>query len=203
MTTKAQGAQRNTNADGNRVREVDASLSMIRVNAITVAVLPFLAGGMLLPHSLLWGFPSFPESSGLLAVVLAFLIGMILQQFLHKVGWWRWGRIDWDDIEFGVVWRSFAPYASTETEMPASGYRRGVALPLLVLGALPALAGVIMDLPVLTWFALAMLIASGSEMATLWSMRRMDDEQLVRDHPDRTGCIVLVVEEERAPRSGA
>lgn len=178
-----------------QVREVDATLSIMRVNIITVVALPLLAGAILLPHTLLWRFPAFPESSEILAIVVMFVIGLALKEFLHKVGWWRWGGVPWREIDFGFDRRTYSFYARTEIEMPASGYRRGVALPLLVLGVLPAVAGIALNIPFLTWYALIMLVASGGNLATLWSMRRMDDDLLVRDHPERAGCMILVYEE--------
>jgi hypothetical protein len=76
--------------------------------------------------------------------------------------------------------------------MPITAYRVGAALPGVALGLVPGLLGLAVGSGVLVaWGALFTATAAGDALI-LWLIRRAPTEALIRDHPSRAGCEILL-----------
>jgi hypothetical protein len=74
--------------------------------------------------------------------------------------------------------------------MAAGAYRFGAAVPGVVLGVLPALAGLATGGGALFLFGLLFTLAAGGDALILWLLRDVPAARLVSDHPTRAGCLV-------------
>lgn len=91
----------------------------------------------------------------------------------------------------GVQWRTVTPFARALVPVSARAYRWTAALPGLSLGALPMVAGVLLDSPFMSGFGVLMLAGAGGDAAIIWALRRTPDDALVLDCPDALGCVVV------------
>lgn len=141
----------------------------------------------------IWPFAAFLDTSfgGLSTLILVLAVSIIVHELLHALGFWLVGGVPWRRIKFGFSWQGFAPYAHCRDPLPTTAYRISVALPGLLLGVLPGLAGVAMQQPLLVMWATLMLLAAGGDAAVLWAVRRVPGTARVLDHPTQVGCQVL------------
>jgi hypothetical protein len=75
--------------------------------------------------------------------------------------------------------------------MTARAYRVGGALPGVVTGLLPVLAGLALGQPVLLLVGAFFLMAAVGDLLILWAIRRVPAAAQVLDHPTLPGCLVL------------
>lgn len=123
---------------------------------------------------------------------LAMVGGIVVHEFLHGFTWAIAGPKSWQTVEFGIQWKTLTPYAHSTQPMPAWAYRLGVAMPALLLGFAPMLAGLAIANGWLFLFGIIFTIAAGGDFLVLWLLRQVDGRQLVADHPKNVGCLVYV-----------
>lgn len=158
--------------------------------ALLAAALVFVAGG----HSLFRDRPAWTLVDEAFAgdgFLIALAIAVVVHELLHAVGFRYFGGAPWRTIRFGIQWRTLTPFACAVVPIPARSYRWTAALPGIVLGAIPIVAGVLLDAPATSGFGIAMLTSAGGDAAIIWAMRRTPDDALVLDSPDALGCLVM------------
>ena len=64
-------------------------------------------------------------------------------------------------------------------------------MPGLVLGILPATAGLLLGSGGLLVFGIVFTAAAGGDFLILWMIRNVPSNSLVEDHPTRAGCYVF------------
>lgn len=173
----------------------DASLSMERANVIGAALFPVAAAAVLVPFGVVWGWGE--VWAGALAVftpwvfVPAFVLAIVAHEGLHALGFLLFARVPRGALHFGIHRQTLTPFAGCRVPVPAVAYRAAVALPGLVLGAVPAAAGLAYGAGwAAVWGALMLATAAGDALV-LWVIRRLPGSTRVLDHPERVGCLVL------------
>jgi hypothetical protein len=119
----------------------------------------------------------------------AILIGVILHELLHAIGWMVIGKVKWHDIEFGIM--SLTPYAHCKVPVSASTYRIGILLPGIVLGLIPGWIGCIVNNGWLVAFGLVMFVSAAGDLMVYWLIRDLPSSAQVLDHPSEVGCQVI------------
>ena len=115
-----------------------ATMPVSRVQFASLFLLVPFATASVIPHLYLWEFPNgnpFPFS-----LLGAFLLSVLAHEGLHGIGYY-WAGAERADIDFGIKWSALAPYAHCSVPLRAAPYRVAIALPGLVLGVLPLIAG--------------------------------------------------------------
>jgi len=170
----------------------DRSVSVARANgwAIAFVVPPVVL--LAAVFAALYGWGPIAEAGRLpLAWLLTALFGgILLHEVLHAVAWKVAARLPWRDVRLGFQWKTVTPYAHARVPMPARAYRAGAAAPGVVLGLLPALAGLASGAGHWFLFGLLFTLAAGGDALILWLLRGVAPARLVSDHPDRAGCFV-------------
>lgn len=161
---------------------------LIALGLLAVA-LTLVVGG----HSAIWDRPveAVPDvifESG--AFFLAIGLAVVAHEVLHAIGFRFFGGAPWKSIRMGIQWRTVTPFARALVPVTARAYRWTAALPGLALGALPMVAGVLIDAPFASGFGVLMLAGAGGDAAIIWAMRRTPDDALVLDCPNALGCLV-------------
>lgn len=173
----------------------DRSVSMAAANGYAMAfVIPatvVLLGGFFAR----WGWqPLYAVTDaalGNLLIGLAVLAGgVVAHELLHVWAWRLAGRVSSETVRLGFQWKTLTPYAHCTVPMPARAYRIGAATPGVVLGLVPALAGLLLGHGALFLFGLLFTLAAGGDAVILWLLRDVPPERLVKDHPSRAGCLV-------------
>ena len=182
----------------NEKNKKDLSVSMVRANFVGPLLIlpPFLI--LALAYILLWGVDvvveaSFGELVRFYAVALAvLLVGVVVHELLHGFSFVLIGKQRLEDVKLlGFQWKTLTPYSSCQVPIKARAYRWVVAMPGLVLGVLPSLAGIVTGNGWVMLFGLFFFFAAAGDALILWLIRGVGSDELVEDHPERAGCYVL------------
>jgi hypothetical protein len=172
----------------------DVSISLGKANLLAI---PFAILGVIVvlgPYLLVWGSAelsaSFNRFSRLPVFIPSFLIGVVLHELLHGVGWMVFGRQPARNIRFGFQLKTLTPYAHCMAPVSASAYRAGTALPGIALGLIPALFGIVTGNWFATMFGTLFTVAACGDALIIWVIRSVPGKTLVRDHPKNAGCVI-------------
>ncbi len=175
-------------------RDISVAIEDIARSALWLALALIFAP--VIAFLLVHGGDQFGETvtvPALLAVLIpGMLVSIVLHEGLHALGWMIAGRVPTGEISFGFDRASLSPYAHVSIPMRATPYRFGAALPLIILGVLPWLWGMIAANGLLTFYGAMMTSAAVGDIFVLWVIRSVPGDALVLDHPSRAGCYVKV-----------
>jgi hypothetical protein len=171
----------------------ELTFSPAQVNTIG---LPLSLGLLVLcaaPYVLLWGPGSLLAGLGALGLWLipVIVVGILVHELLHGLGWKLAAGLPWTAIKFGVQWKALMPYAHARVPMGVRPYRLGAALPGLVTGVVPVAAALALGQPVLLIVGAFFLTAAVGDLMILWLIRNLPPTARVLDHPTLPGCLVL------------
>lgn len=162
--------------------------------AFTIGAVAFVA--LLVPFQLRWGAmpPRLPERwpvTALLALIVLLLGGLALRDAVSMVAY-RWiGRVPRGSTRLvsrkGVV----GPRVLCDAPLPARAYRVILLVPLLLLGVLPGVAGIVAGSWLLLIWGLELIVACSGDVVGLWIIRGVPASTPVRSHPTRPGCEIL------------
>jgi len=169
----------------------DISISAYQANLWATPLLLLIGGLALLPFYLIYGNVEMGAFGELHWFISSLIVGIILHEAIHALGWMYFGNIPFKEMKFGIHWATLTPYAHCKIPMKKKDYKLGVLLPMIIVGLLPYMAGLITGLNSLMWFGVVLTSAAAGDLLVYWLMRNIDDEELVKDHPSRVGCIVM------------
>ena len=125
---------------------------------------------------------------GFIAVLI---LGSIVHELIHGLTWAYFAHISLKAIKFGFQWQSLTPYAHCPAPMEVGAYRLGSSMPLIVLGILPSLVGILTGIGWSMFFGFIFTLAASGDMLVLWLIRGVKRGQLVQDHPTQVGCYLI------------
>jgi hypothetical protein len=173
---------------------VDRSISIARANVLMLLITVPLMVALIALYLAVWnardlvaGLERFLRWR---VVIPTLVIGIPLHEIIHGLTWVVVGRRPLGDVRFGFQWKTITPYAHLQVPVPATAYRWGAAMPAIVLGILPYLAGLGLGQGWLAWLGLFFVFTAGGDLLVLWLLRGVDGEALTEDHPSRAGCYV-------------
>lgn len=167
----------------------DLSVGMIEGNLICLPIMLTIFGTLTAIQYLFSGSLDY-------AVVInrqflpALLLGIIGHEILHALTWVVLGKVPIKEIRFNIHWLTLSPYAHAKVPMKKWAYVIGSAMPGVVLGILPFLAGLILSDMRLIWFGVLFSGAAVGDILVLWQIRNVSADALIEDHPSRAGCVV-------------
>ena len=133
-------------------------------------------------------------SDGLPNVLLFFvilLVSIVVPDFIHGLTWKIVANKTSTTITYGVRWKTLTPYAHVNEPLDVNVYRIGGFMPGFVLGIIPYLLSLLLGDTNLLSFGIIHTFAAGGDWLILWSLRNLNREALVEDHPSRAGCYVI------------
>lgn len=119
------------------------------------------------------------------------ILGIVIHELIHGLTWAIAGHKPLSAIKFGFQWQSLTPYAHCREPMEAGAYRLGGSMPLIVLGILPSLIGILTGIGWSMFFGFIFTLAASGDMLVLWLIRGVKKGQLVQDHPTQVGCYLI------------
>ena len=169
----------------------DLSISMARANLvvmlISIPVIVFQCAIFILLH----GIRKLEPTWNSVILLIAVLLGVILHELIHGIGWMIFGHKPLSAIQFGFQWKTFTPYAHLKEPVEVNAYRLGGFLPGFILGILTYILSLVLGDGNLFWFSLFHTSASGGDWLVLWLIRKVKAGMQVEDHPTQAGCYVL------------
>lgn len=169
----------------------DLSISMERANlivlftSIPVVIVQFVLFLMIHEAEALnvtWNY---------ILLIALVLLGVVVHELLHGIGWVLFGRKPFSAVKFGFQWKTLTPYAHLTEPVEVNAYRIGAFLPGFVLGILVYVLSLLLGDGNLFWFSLVHTSAAGGDWLILWLLREAKSGALVEDHPTNAGCYVL------------
>lgn len=121
----------------------------------------------------------------------AVLVGVFVHELIHLASAIYFGRISSRDFRFGVDPKTLSPYFHCKVPLEVQVYRKMSAMPAVLLGLLPSIAGLAGGNPWIMLFGLLFVLASGGDLLILWLIRNIKPGTMIEDHPNRVGCLVL------------
>lgn len=176
--------------------KTDLSVSMEKATVYSLLfALPigFLLGWL---YSARWGFEKLAFGfdsffTNFLYFLIAFILGIIIHEFIHGITWMVAGDKPFSAIKFGFLLKSLTPYAHCKEPLRVNAYRIGAGMPAILLGLIPALIAILNGNGWLIAFGIVFTIAAGGDMVILWLLRNVEKNKFVEDHPSQAGCYVL------------
>ena len=119
------------------------------------------------------------------------ILGIVIHELIHGLAWAIAGHKPLSAIKFGFQWQALTPYAHYRQPLEVRAYRLGVSMPLIVLGILPFLIGIVTGNGWSAFFGFIFTLAASGDVLVLWLIRGVSRGQLVQDHPTQVGCYLI------------
>ena len=166
------------------------SLSTGKVNLYSLIMIFPVTAIILIPFVLIWDFETFEtgrkEFMRLFIYVLIF--GIILHELLHGITWSLFTKKGFKSIKFGI--NGITPYCHCKEPLKAKHYRLGGVMPLIIMGIIPSVAGIILGNGLFLSFGIFFSWAAGGDIISLFMLRKFDGNEMVSDHPDKMGFYI-------------
>ena len=177
-------------------------MSMLAANLYSLIIALPLAMGLLGLYALLWGTDKLLSSLYTIylsrSFILALIVGIVLHELLHAVGWRVFGHLPRGAVGFGLHLKTLTPYAHCSEMLDIRVYRLGGLLPGLILGFIPAALGLLLGHDWLINFGMLFSVSASGDLLSLWLLRNVPAHSQVQDHPSRLGCYVYPAHKQEA-----
>ena len=176
-------------------RRVELTVGIVKANAFALLLLiPLLLVGiglfLLINHTA-------GVSIGAMNPVLFFVVLIVLvvvHELIHGLTWAVFAEHHWADIEFGFMKQYLTPYCTCRVPLTRGQYITGALMPLLVLGILPMIAGILFgSMPVL-FMGIIMADSAAGDILIVRQIRRYRSEAgsvVYIDHPTQAGGVIF------------
>jgi hypothetical protein len=168
------------------------TVSMGKVNGIAfLMVVPILIV-YLLPFLLIWDFETLKigYKAFLKSIIIILVFGIIIHELLHGITWAIFVKGGFRQLKFGINWRYLAPYAHFKKPLKVKIYLAGALMPLIVLGIIPALGGIILGNGFYLLFGIFFTWAAAGDILASIRLFQLPMNKMVQDHPDKLGFII-------------
>ncbi len=126
---------------------------------------------------------------------LFYLIGVVIHELIHGFFAMKFSKQGMKSIKFGFAWKTLTPYCHCKEPLTARDYRIVLLSPLIILGIIPTIIGLIIGHNGIYGFGLLFILAAGGDLIIFWNLRNENKNKLVLDSPDKCGCIIYESEE--------
>ncbi len=180
---------------GQGYRRVELTVSIVKANIFAVVLLiPLLiAGGglfFLRNQSMSGGLG---KMNPLLFAALFFAM-IVVHELIHGLSWSLFAENHWKDIEFGFMKQYLTPYCTCGVPLKKGAYIFGTLMPLVLLGILPMIAGILADNLGLLLLGVILADAAAGDILIVWKILRYRSEAgtiVYIDHPTQAGGVIF------------
>ena len=168
------------------------TMGLGKANLIALLLMVPILIILLTPYILIWSYESFEVSRRTFIYYLLplILIGIIVHELLHGIGWGIYSPKGMRSIKFGFNWKFLTPYCHCKEPLKVNHYRIGVAMPLLFLGIIPSVIAIVIGHGALLSFGIIFSWAAGGDIIALFMLRKLDKDTYVSDHPHKMGFYI-------------
>ena len=140
----------------------------------------------------IWGFKFDITFIALLKFYFFNLLGLVIHEMIHGLGFILIGKAKLNEVKFGVIWKAVTPYAHCKVPLGINAYRISLLLPVIITGIIPLILGLAME-SLLTVVVAAFLTTGGiGDWLIFRRLQPFPSHAFVSDHPSEIGCIVEV-----------
>ena len=176
-------------------RRVELTVSIRKANWFAVLLLiPLFVVGFglffLRHHQITEGFHAY----SFFIVMAVYLVLVVVHELIHGLSWSIFAEHHWKDIAFGFMTQYLTPYCSCRVLLSKGQYIFGALMPLVILGILPMIAGILSGSILTLFVGIIMADAAAGDILIVWNLLRYrsDAKQIVyMDHPTQAGGVVF------------
>ncbi len=176
-------------------RRVELTVSIRKANWFAVLLLiPLFVVGFglffLRHHQITEGFHAY----SFFIAMAVYLILVVVHELIHGLSWSIFAEHHWKDIAFGFMTQYLTPYCSCSVPLSKGQYIFGALMPLVILGILPMIAGILSGSILTLFVGIIMADAAAGDILIVWNLLRYrsDAKQIVyMDHPTQAGGVVF------------
>ena len=180
---------------GQGYRRVELTVSIVKANIFgVVLLLPLLIVGIglffLHNHSVSGGLGML---NPILFLVLLFAL-IVVHELIHGLSWSLFAEHHWKDIEFGFMKQYLTPYCTCGVPLKKGAYIFGALMPLILLGILPVIAGILTGSFGLLLLGIIMADSAAGDHMIVWKILRYRSEAetiVYIDHPTQAGGVIF------------
>lgn len=153
-----------------------------------ILAIPILAI-ILVPFVLIWDYETFETGKDAFMDYFFLIIvgGIIIHELLHGLTWGYFVTNGMKSIKFGIKW--LTPYCHCKEPIKVKHYKIGGAMPLIIMGIIPSIIGLIIGHGLVLTFGIFFTWAAGGDLIALYMLRKLDNNIYVSDHPAKLGFI--------------
>ncbi|MFP7170684.1 DUF3267 domain-containing protein [Terribacillus sp. 7520-G] len=153
-----------------------------------------LALGMLFAatfsYLLIHGFEFHISLSGIAVIFLLTIIGIILHELLHGVGFVVFGHVKPNQVKYGFSMKDGAAYAHCMTPITLRAYRMALLLPVILTGLVPLLFSYMTGNGILLTVSVILTAGGVGDWIIFRSLTKYEARQFVMDHPTEVGYFI-------------
>tara|TARA_B110000902_G_scaffold30390_1_gene32730 strand:- start:310 stop:870 length:561 start_codon:yes stop_codon:yes gene_type:complete len=181
----------NNNIDNENNKIEEYTMGMGKVNMIAFIMIIPIAALILLPFILIWDYDTFKIGKDIFMDFFFFYLlgGIIVHELLHGLTWGYFASNGLKSIKFGIKWSFLTPYCHCKEPLKVKHYKIGGAMPLIVMGIIPSIIGLIIGNGGILSFGIIFTLAAGGDIIALYMLRKLDNNIYVSDHPKKMGFI--------------
>ena len=176
-------------------RRSELTVGIVSANVFGAALLvPLAVIGLglfyLKNRSLAEGF----GSMSFLWVMLVFAVLIPVHELIHGISWAVFAKHHFKDIEFGFMKQYLTPYCTCKVPLSKGQYLFGALMPLILLGILPMIAGILIGSMPMLLTGILMADAASGDIMIAWKVVRYKSraaDVLYIDHPTQAGGVVF------------
>lgn len=180
---------------GQGYRRVELTVGIVKANGFAVVLLiPLLIVGiglfLLKNHAFGRGLGAM---NPLLFLVLLFAL-IVIHELIHGLSWAVFARHHWRDIEFGFMKQYLTPYCTCRVPLSKGQYIFGALMPLILLGILPMIAGILAGSMGVLLLGIIMADAAAGDILIVWKILRYKTngaDVVYIDHPTQAGGVIF------------
>ena len=180
---------------GQGYRRVELTVSIVKANIFgVVLLLPLLIVGIglffLHNHSVSGGLGML---NPILFLVLLFAL-IVVHELIHGLSWSLFAEHHWKDIEFGFMKQYLTPYCTCGVPLKKGAYIFGALMPLILLGILPMIAGILTESFGVLLLGIIMADSAAGDIMIVWKILRYRSEAetiVYIDHPTQAGGVIF------------
>ena len=174
---------------------VELTVSIIKANwfAILLLIPLFVVGGGLF-YLKNRGLGDERLISSLLIFFGAYLVLIVVHELIHGVSWSLFAEHHWKDIAFGFMKQYMTPYCSCRVPLSKGQYIFGALMPLILLGIVPMLVGILIGSWLITLLGIVMADAAAGDILIVWNLLKYRSEAkeiVYMDHPTQAGGVIF------------
>lgn len=135
----------------------------------------------------------FPRNN-LVVIVVALLALTVIHELIHGACWSLFTPHHFKDIEFGIMKRTMTPYCACLVPLKKEQHLFGTAMPLIVLGILPMIAGIALGNLSVLFIGIFMAVGAAGDIMiirTVLGYKSSANEIVYMDHPTEPGGVVF------------
>lgn len=126
-----------------------------------------------------------------LLFLIAFFIGIALHELIHGISFALFAKGGFKSVSFGILWHYLTPYCHCKEPLKIRHYIFGALTPSIILGLIPAIAGLIIGKYLITFFGIVFIVASIGDFMIVHLLWNEKSDDYAQDHISEAGCHVF------------